>query len=107
MVHSIPDMEDLRCHEVARAVAIVLGLEVQDGKYGMVEHSWVLLPRRTYCSTILDVYSVGRLPLVQLIHHTEILPHYDSYKAGDPRDVVEQEIVDLLVRILREAGFED
>ena len=107
MVHAIPDMEDLRCHEVARAVASMLGLEVQDGKYGMVEHSWILLPRTAGRSAILDVYSVGRLPPVQLIHHAGILPHFDSFKAGDPRDDVRQGTVDRLVILLQEAGFSD
>jgi hypothetical protein len=42
---AIPDLKDreLRCHEVARVVGILLNLRVIDGKYGAVEHSWLMV----------------------------------------------------------------
>jgi hypothetical protein len=36
-----PDGELIRCHEVARIVGCLLKLEVQDGKYGLHDHSWL------------------------------------------------------------------
>src|ERR1700675_1000480 len=58
----------LRCHELARAIHLVVyedehKLDVVDGHCGLVEHSWLL------CSNcvILDVYAPGRLPAVQLV----------------------------------------
>lgn len=44
-------------------------LEVVDGLFGLVDHTWieVALPGRI---AILDIYSVGRLPMVQLVHHS-------------------------------------
>ncbi len=62
----------IRCHELARAVADVLNGQrwgkipviVQDGKFALVEHSWIELPSRN----ILDVYAVGSFPQVQLVH---------------------------------------
>ena len=65
----LSDFEDddetwLRCHEVARVVLRFLepGWEVVDGHYGSVEHSWLLRE-----GVILDVYAVGRLPMVHLV----------------------------------------
>jgi len=57
-----------RCHEIVRAVYMFMSLgdiaRVVDGKCGLVDHSWIELDRQT----ILDVYTVGRLPVVQLLH---------------------------------------
>jgi len=77
----------LRCHELACAVAHRLGDEYRDvahngsfvlvdGKYGPIDHSWI--EWRTSPSgyrRILDVYSVGRLPMVQLIDAQTLLQH--------------------------------
>jgi hypothetical protein len=92
----------VRCHELARAVARTLDLEAstavqfQDGYYGHVEHSWlwttpvdpVRLLRRAAWPTILDVYSVGRLPMVQLVAaRPGALPHErGAFTLDDPRD---------------------
>lgn len=58
----------VRCHELARAVRKFMALGgyayVADGKCGIVDHSWIQLKPET----ILDVYTVGRLPMVQLVH---------------------------------------
>lgn len=87
LVRRIPDdfMADgweLRCHEVARAVGLRLGLKVIDGKSGGVDHSWLL----TASSNILDVYVVGRLPQVQLVDMACTGPRHDLvYVPGEPR----------------------
>ena len=52
---------ELRCHELARAVHRVLDdstITVIDGHCGPVEHSWLKLSD----GTILDAYAPGRLP---------------------------------------------
>lgn len=73
VVRLFPDRDHqdryIRCHEVARAVYEILDLKsldgpkVEDGKYGSVEHSWIRFDRKT----VLDVYAIGRLPMVQLV----------------------------------------
>jgi hypothetical protein len=106
---STPD--DLRCHELARAVGAVLHLEHQDGFYGFVDHSWlwtkslrecrVLTPRLGF-PNLLDVYAVGSLPMVRLVdcQHTS-LPHVGwAYRPGPAREDVNQLLVFDLVFIL-------
>ena len=48
IVDSIPDaFQEVRCHELTRAVGLAFGLPeacVQDGHYGFVEHSWLWVP---------------------------------------------------------------
>lgn len=76
VVEKLPDEDGLRCHEVARVVYGVLvakyptetGLELIDGRYRFVDHSWLLVPGDTrHRRFILDPYAVGRLPMVQLV----------------------------------------
>lgn len=74
--------EPWRCHEVARVVGRLLGLPFVDGLYGAVDHSWLSLP---WWSAILDVYSVGALPLVRLVDLGRGLPHETAYRAGPAR----------------------
>lgn len=106
---------DLRCHELARAVGQVLDLPVQDGSYGFVEHSWLWtrpvdnqqltsLRRRLGFPNVLDVYSVGALPVVRLVDGgCTALPHIGwAYRPGDPRTDVDQAVVDALVRLFSE-----
>lgn len=92
---------EIRCHELARAFQSVWPewhgrkLEVVDGKFGIVEHSWI----DVWCvrrKLVLDLYSVGRLPMVQLIVNDFkfLLP----FVAGAPRDDVRQDVVDALRR---------
>lgn len=72
--------EWIRCHEVVRIVQGVLSprwqLVVVDGLYGQestpkANHSWCVLDEPStgnYVTRyILDVYAVGRLPMVQLV----------------------------------------
>jgi len=98
----------LRCHEVARAVGRILGLEVQDGQYGFADHSWLWtspmstarIIGRTGFPNILDPYCVGSLPVVRLVHCSSPgLPHVGwSYRPGPARDDVDVDLVELLVR---------
>jgi hypothetical protein len=65
----IHEDDDWRCHELARAIGTRLRLEVVDGRFGGVEHSWLevvdgCLDRR---SAILDIYAVGSLPQVRVV----------------------------------------
>lgn len=98
----------LRCHELARAFGRVLGLKVQDGKVGPIEHSWLWTKDPAYAllvpikeptlgshnfalrANILDVYAPGKLPQVQLIHSApEVAPDY--IPSPEPRDDIDEE----------------
>jgi hypothetical protein len=84
---------ELRCHELARAVHIVTyehgyKLVVVDGKCGLIEHSWLMLDG----GRILDPYAPGRLPAVQLVD-----PIVGAYRPGEKRDDIRRVIVDQLV----------
>ena len=80
---------ELRCHEIARAVHLVLGepesIRVVDGKCGPIEHSWIVLPG----GVILDPYVPGRMPAVQMIDPLVGI----AYRSGSCRDDVRDEIV--------------
>lgn len=89
---------ELRCHELARAVHRAICLReddsaVVDGKCGQVEHSWIEL---SY-GTILDPYAPGRLPAVQIVDPIVAT----AYRPGAVRDDIRQVIVDQLVREMR------
>lgn len=68
-VHQVPNTDATvwRCHELARAVAQRFyphhKLQVVDGKFWIIEHSWLLTPD----GAILDCYVPGAMPQVQLI----------------------------------------
>lgn len=103
-VSQLPDIPNLRCHEVARAVGMTLHLPIQDGHYGLIEHSWIWTkPWKwgTYPSNVLDVYCVGRLPQVQLIDLQYLLPHMPMYKPSKPRTDIDHALVLELQRHLR------
>ncbi len=102
----------VRCHELARAVGEVLKLPFQDGMYGFVEHTWLwthpLGDGADYSDilrigpNILDVYCVGRLPMVQLVDgkHTQ-LPHIGwSYRPTNLRTDIDSSCVKSLVKEL-------
>lgn len=91
---------ELRCHELARAVHQVvnapLALEIVDGKCGPIEHSWL-------CSSegvIFDPYAPGRMPAVQIIDPIV----GTAYRPGTPRTDIRQMIVDRLVLEMRGAA---
>lgn len=83
----------VRCHELARAAASVLGkygdeykYDVVDGMYGPIEHTWLVTDR----GNILDVYVPGREPQVQLIdmsapHAAPGFARWESAAFGRPR----------------------
>lgn len=103
LVESLPEIPGLRCHELTRAVGVILGLEVQDGHHGMADHSWLLIPAtKARCrGSILDVYSVGSLPLVRICDIYFGLPHEQSYKPLEPRDDIDEEMVMRLVDLMQ------
>ena len=77
LVEPVPyelDGEPVRCHELARAVGRMLGLEHEDGHFGFVEHTWLWTGEydgkghRWSLPNILDVYVPGSVPQVQLVH---------------------------------------
>lgn len=109
-VEALPDRQGLRCHEVARAVGRALGLPVQDGKYGSVDHTWLwtspLDPQAGERPNILDVYVVGRLPQVQLVHYTGILPEWNAYKRTLFRGDIDHALVETLVSTIKQAVAE-
>jgi len=85
---------ELRCHELARAVHLVVfareyKLVVIDGHCGPIEHSWI----RCSDGVILDAYVPGRLPSVQLIDPLVGI----MYRPGSVRSDIRQPIVDRLV----------
>ena len=83
---------ELRCHELVRAVHLVMPehkLEVIDGKCGPVEHSWL----RCSDGVILDPYVPGRLPAIQLVDPIVAA----AYRPDEPRVDIRHAIVDRLV----------
>ena len=99
-----PDI--IRCHELARAVGKVLDLRYIDGKFGFVDHTWLLTFQKAGDKdNILDVYAVGSLPMVILVNASYLtLSHHKLYTPGRrPRTDIKQDVVDSLVKqMLRE-----
>lgn len=89
---------ELRCHELARAVHRVLGdgtLTVVDGHCGPIEHSWLSFSD----GSILDAYVPGRLPSVQIIDAMVGV----AYRPGEQRRDIRRSIIDKLVIEMRDA----
>lgn len=89
---------ELRCHELARAVHLVVHerehkIDVVDGKCGPIEHSWL----RFSDGVILDPYAPGRMPAVQMIDPIVGA----AYRPGTPRADIKQAIIDRLVLEMR------
>lgn len=104
IVRDIPDDPkwNLRCHEVARVVGKLLHLQVVDGKYGAIEHSWCVTPDLH----ILDVYAVGRMPQVQLADPFVIGELYKSgWKQGPREDIREEQVTELIRAVATPAGI--
>lgn len=109
---------EIRCHELALAVAPILREEIRginsivwSGHYGAVEHSWLKVSTLDpFTATgrhiaewhILDVYAVGRMPQVQLVDGTAILPEWKLYKPAKMREDTDHKLVTELVREMRE-----
>jgi hypothetical protein len=106
----VDDSVEIRCHELARAVGLLLNLPYQDGYYGFVDHTWLWtapLPTtiigRINFPNILDVYSVGSLPMVRLVdaRHTS-LPHVGwAYRPDKERTDINMQLVHVLVNRMR------
>lgn len=115
IVESVEDLGDprgggpcVRCHELARVVLPFLeeGWRVVDGKFGIVDHSWLVRTERSGdfgWSYVLDVYSVARLPMVQLVDPTRKCPL--PFKARAPREDIDADVIARLDRQLRARGF--
>lgn len=106
------DPDEIRCHELTRAVAARLAPQgplnplVSDGLYGAVDHSWLVVygDRRVagQCDGgvmgILDCYAVARLPMVQLV---DVAPwptrQSQLYKAGPYRTDIREDVVRALL----------
>lgn len=112
LVQKVPDEirgQEVRCHELARAVGFVLGLEVADGHFGFVEHSWLwTTPFRGPCGpswglpNILDVYVPGAFPQVQLVSTEAGLPH--RYSPRPVKDlVIRTDVFETLILIMKGA----
>jgi hypothetical protein len=107
------EFPDVRCHELARAVGLQLDLQVQDGFYGFVDHSWLWTrplgqtAGRIGFPNILDVYSVGQLPLVRLVDaQATSLPHVGwAYRPANAREDVQQDTVHRLVARMAEVAL--
>jgi len=101
LVARVPDAwgNELRCHELARAICRVVGdraLAVVDGHCGPVEHSWLRLSD----GVILDAYAPGPLPAVQLVDPIVGA----AYRPGDPRTDIRRAIIEQLSREMRGGG---
>ena len=98
---------ELRCHELARAVlrvahsdaahGLIVGyaqeLDVVDGHCGPIEHSWL----RFTDGVILDAYAPGRIPAVQIIDPIVGA----AYRQGTARTDIRVAILDRLVLEMR------
>lgn len=99
------DGQLVRCHELARAVGRCLDLEVEDGHFGFVEHSWLWTePLRSKhewrLPNVLDVYVPGSLPQVQLVDMVSGLPH--RYSARQIKGlVIREDVVERLIEIMK------
>lgn len=98
---------EIRCHEVARVVGEILYLEVEDGHFGTVDHSWLwtspVIHGRGRWPNILDVYAVGSLPMVQLVDMGAMLPHNIAYRPGEARKITRTDIRQDVLAWLRES----
>lgn len=101
---------ELRCHELTRAVRdllrlrggswfVMLDVNVVDGNLWSIEHSWLVLtsarPSKLSKRIILDVYCPGRMPQVQLIDDHFAVSR--GYEVGEPRTDIKHDIVQKLV----------
>ena len=115
--HLQPDGEEIRCHELARAVAKALTrpdrflwagaqrLVVEDGRFcpwptgPAIEHSWIEISDKGKLKfALLDVYAIGRMPQVQLIDGASGLHRLTaSYYLGPKRDDIRHDVVEWLL----------
>lgn len=101
--HATIDGHEIRCHELARAVARWLTtdgfvVEVVDGQLGPIDHTWILVPGRSGAedAALLDVYTPGRIPQVQLLHDHPFVSR--GYEQNLHRTDIRQDVVEDLHR---------
>jgi hypothetical protein len=113
LVNRVSDrhLDEVRCHELARAAWAALmdlnlhklgkanaTLELVDGQLGAIEHSWLMYRWHDPIAPkqfILDVYCPGRMPQVQLIDtHVFIARNYDQ---GPARTDIKHEMTSMLL----------
>jgi hypothetical protein len=103
------DGELVRCHELARAVGHMLDLDHEDGRFGFVEHTWLWTDspsNKKFCPpwavpNVLDVYTPGSMPMVQLVHMATGLP--SRYVLTSLNDLeIRNDVIEELVRIFEE-----
>lgn len=90
------DGDWVRCHELARVVGKLLDLQAFDGKYGAVEHSWLLTPSRN----VLDPYVPARVPQVQLVDAKVSCLANAEYRTGPDREDIRRDVIQALHRML-------
>lgn len=111
MLPTFSDANRLRCHEVARIVCQLLRrcrpemagrIEIHDGRYGIVEHSWLeLVGPKMGQRSILDPYCIGRLPQVQLLWWNNMkIPDVHQYKSESHRDDLHDDLIEEMVSLL-------
>jgi hypothetical protein len=87
--------DPLRCHELVRIVQRafvdhgVFEEMIVDGKFGVIEHSWLRVER----DVILDVYLPGALPQVVVWNVLPIHPITELYKTSAPRDDIRKDVI--------------
>lgn len=92
LVAEMPEIESARCHEVVRVVAGACSdVKVVDGKFGPVEHSWLVTEH-----AIIDCYSVGSLPMVKLVD--PYLIGGVPYVQGPDRTDIDENMIRVLMR---------
>lgn len=101
--------EEVRCHELARAVGQVMELPHQDGHYLFAQHTWLWVSQiepeheeRGEYPPILEVYAVGSLPQVQLLDTFPPLNRVGTvYKPGEARTDIRHDVVATLVEKMK------
>jgi hypothetical protein len=106
-IDPLEEPEPIRCHELSCAIGMILDLPVVHGKYGIHNHSWLvtkdLKPSDPHSNVaILDVYSIGRLPQVQLVDAQGLLPHRQNFKPGPDRKDIDERVVERLFDQIRD-----
>lgn len=108
--------EEWRCHEVARVVAAFIEQRIEykrpfnvvDGTFDRVDHSWIVFLDSQQQLVILDPYSVGSLPQVQM--HTGVswaCNRRDLYKVAHiQRQDLKNDVIAYLTEYLSDVGAE-
>lgn len=100
--HIPNDERIVRCHELARAVGRILNLHVVDGRFGIIDHSWLEMEYCRHARHILDVYVPGALPAVQIVDMTvQYHPMISVYRKKEPRTDIRNAVIEELLKLMR------